>query len=59
MPFTLTDIHNLWPRSVFKQYFDDWLASFKQQDGNFFSKRKKIISQQTGKKYCKKILWPI
>ena len=37
-------------RSVFKQYFDDWLVSFKQQDGNFFSKtEKKFISQQTRK----------
>ena len=23
-------------RNVFKQYFDDWLVSFKLQDGNFF-----------------------
>ena len=26
----------LWLRNVFKQYFDDWLASLKQQDGSFF-----------------------
>ena len=35
MPFTLTDGPQ-WLRNVFKQYFDDWLVSFKQQDGNFF-----------------------
>ena len=30
-------IHNFMEiRNAFKQYFDDWLASFKQQDGNFF-----------------------
>ena len=40
----------LWLRSVFKQYFDDWLVSFKQQDRNFFSKtEKEIILQQTRK----------
>ena len=26
----------LWLRNVFKQYFDDWLVLFKQQDGNLF-----------------------
>ena len=36
-----------WPEHSFKQYFNDWLVSFKQQEGNFFQNRKKIISQQT------------
>ena len=38
-----------WLRSVFKQYFDDWLVLFRQQ---FFIKHKKIISQQTRKGSC-------
>ena len=37
----------VWLKSVFKHYFDDWLVSFKQQDGNFFWNRKKFTSQQT------------
>ena len=32
----------IWLRCVFEQYFDDWLVSFKQQDGNYFLKQKKI-----------------
>ena len=39
MPFILT--HNphpqfVYPQNVFKQYLDDWLVSFKQQESNFF-----------------------
>ena len=36
----------VWLRDVFKQYFDEWLVLFKQQDGNFFWNRK-LISQQS------------
>ena len=37
MPFTLTDdLQRYGLEILFKQYFYDWLVSFKQQDGNFF-----------------------
>ena len=37
MLFTLTDDPQyVWLISVFKQYSDDWLVLFKQQDVNFF-----------------------
>ena len=33
--------------SLAKQYFDDWLASIKQQNHSFSKKEKKFKSQQT------------
>ena len=49
VPFIFThDPQFLWFESVNKQYFDDWLASFKQQD-DIFSKNIKKIKAQTCK----------
>ena len=42
----------LWLISVFKQFFEFWLVSLKQQDRSFFWNRKKFVSQQTCKGLC-------
>ena len=41
MPFTSIDDPRLsWLRNVFLQYFEDWLASIEQRDGNVSKKEK-------------------
>ena len=52
MQFTLTDNSKFsWLWNFFKQYFEDWFVSIKQEDGNFSKTEwnKIFISQETHK----------
>ena len=41
----------LWLRSIFKQYFDDWLVSSKQQAGIFLRQKNQITAQTRKEPY--------